>query len=166
MIAAVVTQIIANLGDQVRVYDHLLSLTRMQSEALARRDAQGVHAILQEIEIGMLERGKCEFRRAQLLDQAAKMLGISPDQVTATKLAQLAGMQIGQQLMDTAARLKHVMVELDQIVAHNRATLEFELSIVDHVVQAMTVSSEPMAGYGRTGVEVEHPRMRILDAQV
>jgi len=58
------------------------------------------------------------------------------------------------------------MAELDDVVSRNRATLEFELSIVDHVVLAMTVSSEPMSGYGRTGIEVEQPRMRILDAQV
>ena len=166
MIAAVVTQIIANLGDQIRIYDHLLGLTRFQAEALARRDAQGVHVILQEIEIGMLERGKCEFRRAQLLDQSAKLIGIAPDEVTATRLAQLAGLRLGQQLMSAAAHLKQIMAELDDVVSRNRATLEFELSIVDHVVLAMTVSSEPMSGYGRTGIEVEQPRMRILDAQV
>ncbi|MBC7643543.1 MAG: flagellar protein FlgN [Thermoleophilia bacterium] len=166
MIASAVTQIISNLADQIRIYEHLLGLTRMQAEALARRDAQGVHAILQEIEIGMLERGKCEFRRAQLLDQAARVIGVAPDEVTATKLAQLAGLQLGQQLMSAAAHLKHVMSELDTVVSRNKATLEFELAIVDHVVQAMTVTNEPLAGYGRSGTEVERPRMRILDAQV
>ena len=164
MIAQVVTSITENLGELVQVHERLLGLTRDQ--ALAERRPHRVHELLQEIEIAMIDRTRAEHRRAALIAQAAQAAGVAEQDVTVELLARLAGIQLGSTLEQAASRLKAVMAELADVVSRNRATLEYELGMLDHMVRGITTRRDVQPSYGRTGAAVDVPRMKILDAQV
>lgn len=166
MIAQIVTSITENLNELIQVHERLLGLTHEQSRALADRNPQRVHELLQEIEIAMIDRTRAENRRAALITQAAQAAAVAEQDVTIDLLGRLAGIQLGSALEQAGAQLKKLIGDLADIVSRNRATLEYELGMLDHMVRGITTRRDVQPSYGRTGQAVDVPRMKILDAQV
>jgi hypothetical protein len=159
-------EVCLNLGEQERVWRRLLDLSLAQLQALQQQDVHGVHALLQEIEVVMLDRSRTEVRRSMLLTQAGSMLGIPADEVTREHLLAHCDEAVAQELTRSAEELRALVVELDAVVARNAAMLEQELAIIDVLVRGATVDTSTKATYGKSGVENEAPRLRLLDAQV
>jgi len=155
-----------NIAEQTRVWHRLLELSQAQLEALQAQDVHAVHAILQELEVAMLERGRTEIRRSMLLDQAALILGMPVVEVTRDAIAAACDAPLGAALEAAAEELRSLVVELDAVVARNTAMLEQELSIIEVLVRGATVDSTARTTYGKHGTQQEAPRLRLLDAQV
>lgn len=163
--ASAINEIVVNLDDQVRVYRRLLDLSQAQLVALQAQDVRTVHAILQEIELAMLERSKVDQRRSEVLMHIAQQLGIALEDVTASLLQQRADAPIGEAIANASAELRGLVGDLDGVVARNRALLEHELAIIDHMVHGMTtVPDKPT--YAADGGQREAARLKLLDAQV
>lgn len=155
-----------NVQEQTRVWRRLLDLSLAQLQALQVQDVHSVHAILQELEVAMLERSRTEVRRGVLLEQAASMLGIPSAEVTRDVIVQHCDAPLGEALAQAAEELRALVVELDAVVARNAAMLEQELSIIDVLVRGATVDTSARTTYGKHGMQQEAPRLRLLDAQV
>jgi hypothetical protein len=166
MIAGIVAQITENLQELIRIHERLLFLSREQAGALEGRDPQRVFELLQDIEIATLERSRAEERRSVLIGQAATLAGVDLEDVTVNLLARLAGIQGGAALEQAAQQLKPLVMELGQTVTRNRALIQHELGVLDHMVRGITVRRDMHPAYTRTGEKVDVPRMKILDAQV
>ncbi|MCB0877783.1 MAG: flagellar export chaperone FlgN [Thermoleophilia bacterium] len=164
-IVDVVTEVVANVREQVRIWSRLLELSSAQREALEVQDVHRVHAVLQEIEVTMLDRGRTEVRRGMLLQQAASILGLELAAVTRDVLVGCVGAELGQELEAAAEELRALVVELDAVVARNTALLEQELAIIEVLVQGATTDVAARTTYGKQGVQQEAPRLRLLDAQ-
>lgn len=155
-----------NLEDQVRAYTRLLELSQSQMQALLVKDVQSVHAILQEVEVAMLDRGRTEIHRGRLMEMIAAELGVSPLEVDRQLLMQVSTAPVAASLEHAAEALKHLVGELDRVVAKNRALLEHELAVIDTLVQGMTTDRSARPTYKAAGVQGDAPRIRLLDAQV
>ena len=155
-----------NLEDQVRAYTRLLELSQSQMQALMVKDVQSVHAILQEVEVAMLDRSRAEHARGRMVDAIAGTLGIPAAEVTRSLLQELSSEPVGAALERAAEELRALAQELDGVVAKNRALLEYELSVIDSLVKGMTVDRGHMPTYQSAGMQTEAPRLRLLDAQV
>ena len=166
MSSVAVQEIVLNLGDQVRLYHRLLDLAQAQLAALQQQDVRLVHAILQEIEMVMLDRSKVEQRRGVAINTVAAELGIPSDEITASLLQGIADVPLAQALESASAKLRGLVKELDVVVGKNRVLLEHELAVIDHMVKGMTAVPAANATYGKTGAQHELPRLKILDAQV
>jgi hypothetical protein len=154
-----------NLQTQVRVWTRLLELSQAQRIALEAQDVHAVHAILQELEVLMLDRSRTEVRRGMLITQAASCLGIEPDAVTRDLIAACCERELAEELERAAEELRVLVVELDSVVARNSALLQQELDIIELLVQGATTDVSTPATYGKQGVQQEAPRLRLLDAQ-
>lgn len=161
----VVGEIVLNLQEQVRAWRRMLDLSQAQRVALEAQDVHGVHAILQDIEVAMLDRSRTEVRRSVLVAQAASMLGIEPEAVTRDLLVGCCDATLAAQLEAASDELRVLVVELDSVVARNRALLEQELAIIEVLVEGATVDTTARATYGKHGNQTEAPRLRLLDAQ-
>lgn len=159
-------EICLNLDEQARVWRRLLDLSQAQLQALQHQDVHSVHALLQEIEIAMLDRSRTEVRRGMLLTQVASLLGIAPEAVTRDIIAAHCDSPLGETLVRSADELRVLVVELDAVVARNAAMLEQELAIIEVLVRGATVDTKARTTYGKHGTEQEAPRLRLLDAQV
>ncbi|MCW2924151.1 MAG: hypothetical protein JWM98_1555 [Thermoleophilia bacterium] len=155
-----------NLEEQTRVWRRLLDLSHAQLAALEVQDVHSVHAILQEVEIAMLDRSRTEVRRGVLLAQAGALLEIAPDQVTRDIIAEHCDAPLGQALAVAAEELRALVVELDAVVGRNTAMLEQELAIIEVLVRGATIDTSAQKTYGKHGMQQEAPRLRLLDAQV
>lgn len=165
-IQSIAHELCLNVQEQVRVWRRLLDLSLAQLQALQQQDVHSVHAILQEIEIAMLERSRTEVRRGVLLEQAAASLGIPSAQVTRDVIAAQCDAPLGEALGRAAEELRALVVELDAVVARNAAMLEQELAIIEVLVRGATVDTSARTTYGKHGMQQEAPRLRLLDAQV
>lgn len=165
-IRAVAHELCLNVDEQSRVWKRLLDLSNAQLQALQQQDVHSVHAILQEVEVAMLERSRTEVRRGVLLNQAAAMLGIDPSEVTRDVIVAQCDAPLGETLERAAEELRSLVVELDAVVARNAAMLEQELSIIEVLVKGATVDTSARTTYGKHGMQQEAPRLRLLDAQV
>jgi hypothetical protein len=155
-----------NVAEQARVWTRLLELSHVQRIALERQDVHAVHAVLQEIEVTMLDRSRVEVRRGMLLQQAAAVLGISVANVTRDVLTACMTPADAAQLVQAAEELRALVVELDAVVGRNAALLEQELAIIEVLVEGATIDTSVRATYGQHGMQSEAPRLRLLDAQV
>lgn len=162
----VARELVVNVQDQVRVWQRLLELSQAQRRALEVQDVHAVHALLQEVEVVMLERSRAEVRRGVLLAQAAAMLGVPAEELTRDMVAECCEPQLAQSLVAAAEELRALVVELDSVVARNKVLLEQELQIIEVLVQGATVDTSTRATYGKHGMQQEAPRLRLLDAQV
>ena len=165
-IRSIAHELCMNLEEQVRVWRRLLDLSQAQLAALQAQDVHSVHAILQEVEITMLERSRTEIRRGMLLEQASIELGIPATEVTRAVLEQHSDAPIAAALGRAADELRVLVGELDLVVARNRATLEQELEIIEVLVRGATEDRSVKQTYGKTGNQTDRPRLRLLDAQV
>lgn len=165
-IRAVAHELCLNVHEQSRVWRRLLDLSQAQLQALQQQDVHSVHAILQEVEVAMLERSRTEVRRGVLLNQAAAMLEIPVEQVTRDVITAHCDAPLAEALVQAAEELRVLVVELDAVVARNAAMLEQELAIIEVLVQGATVDTTARTTYGKHGMQQEAPRLRLLDAQV
>lgn len=165
-VSSIAQELSLNLDEQARVWRRLLDLSQAQLAALQGQDVHAVHAILQEIEVTMLERSRTEVRRSVLLQQAAAALGVDVDEVTREALAEHCDPVLEQALARAAEELHVLVADLDDVVARNRAMLEQELAIIEVLVQGVTVDHTARTTYGKSGSQQDAPRLRLLDAQV
>jgi hypothetical protein len=159
-------EVCLNVQEQTRVWRRLLDLSLAQLQALQSQDVHSVHAILQELEVAMLERSRTEVRRGMLLNQAAVVLEIPVDDITRDILVEHCDESLAQELVRSAEELRALIVELDAVVARNSAMLEQELAIIEVLVRGATVDTTARTTYGKHGMQQEAPRLRLLDAQV
>jgi hypothetical protein len=159
-------EICLNLGEQTRVWRRLLDLSQAQLAALQQQDVHAVHALLQELEVAMLDRSRTEVRRSMLLEQAAAKLGMPAAQITRDHISAHCDEPLAQELARAAEELRALVVELDAVTARNAVMLEQELAIIDVLVRGATVDTSARMTYGKAGVQDEAPRLRLLDAQV
>lgn len=162
----VARELCVNVEEQVRVWRRLLELSQAQLAALDAQDVHAVHAVLQELEVAMLERSRTEIRRTALIDQAAAILGLPVEQVTRDAICARCDAPLGLALEQAAEELRSLVVELDAVVERNTALLEQELSIIDVIVRGATTDTSARTTYGKHGTQQEAPRLRLLDAQV
>jgi hypothetical protein len=154
------------LIDQTRVWARLTDLAEAQLEALQRQDVHSVHAILQEIEVTMLERSRSEVRRGVLVAQVASVLGIAVDEVTRDVICTHCSPEIAGALIAASDTLRGLVTTLDGAVARNTAMLEQELAIIEVLVRGATTDVAAPVTYGKYGQQSQAPRLRLLDAQV
>jgi hypothetical protein len=165
-IADIAVELTRNVQDQVAVWQRLLTLSQAQRRALEQQDVHSVHALLQEIEVAMLDRSRTEVRRGMLIAQAAGVLGIPAEDITRDAIVAYCDEAQRDQLVAAAEELRALIVELDAVVGRNAAMLEQELAIIEVLVQGATVDVSARATYGKHGMQQEAPRLRLLDAQV
>jgi hypothetical protein len=162
-----ITDLAANLDAQVELYSRMLELSQRQLAALRTRDVHGVHNTLQELELAMLERGRLEARRNELVATVARELHVAEDDVSVSLLqSRCAGLDIAGRIETASATLKGIVGELDRIVSANSALLEHEINAVDHMVKGLTVVRTATPKYLRNGSQAGPVRIKLLDAQV
>jgi hypothetical protein len=162
---AAIHELVANLHDQVRIYRRLLDLSQAQVGALQRHDVHAVQAVLQEIELAMLERSKVDQRREHAIAAVASRLGIAVEEVTAARLQHAAPGALGATIADASAELKDLIAQLDTVVARSNALLQHELQLIEFMMDGLTTVRETPT-YQRAGTQGDGVRRSILDTAV
>lgn len=160
-----VAEVLVNLQAQVHMYRRLFDLAQAQVVALRQRDMQAVHALLQEIELAMIDRSQVEQARGAMLDRLSVELGIHVDEINVAVVQQHAEPAIAQGIAACSEELKQLIGDLDVVVGKNKALLEQELELIDHMVRGVTRGPR-VPTYGSTGASDPSAHLKLLDMQV
>ena len=159
------------LRAQAGVHQRMLELTAQQLQAVRARDPRAVAESLHGLEAAMMERGRVEAQRAQLIDRAARELGVPADEVTAELIGATAPGPVQEELRQAAEQLRDVVGRLQRVVDAQRTLLTHEMETFEALLRQMVAHTSTAAGptYGKdgaTGAGDGSPRMKLLDLQV
>jgi len=141
-------------------------LAREKQEALVRGDLPVVDEVVAQEEKLVVQVGKLEERRNQLVESLARELGLDHQQLTITKLAESgAGDTAG--LQGIAAELTRVLAELTKVNEQNRQLLQQSLKYLEFTVNLLAGQEELPVYQGKEGNQpAERTPARLFDKKV
>jgi hypothetical protein len=141
--------IIGHLGKQVESARRLLGIVIDQSAAIRKQDVEGVLVKMAELQGEMVTRTQLEQERDHLINAAATMLGVGPDEVDLEAMLTLEPQLDGQLARNLSAELKGLVTETARVHEQNRLLVRQELSLLDHLMRVL--SGTPQSGYSASG---------------
>jgi len=156
--------VILHLERQLASSRRLLQIVLSQNDAIRRQDVEEVLARLGDVQQEMVKRIQLERERDQLLEQAARVLGCPPDEVTLDGLLDLLG-GTAQRARELSAELKGTLAEVARVHGMNRVLIRQELSFLDHLLRVL--SGAPQGGYALGGEQTTSPQANnLIDMRV
>ncbi|GAW27660.1 flagellar protein FlgN [Carboxydocella sp. ULO1] len=164
--AGVLQELTQVLAGQRDVYGRLLSLAREKQEALVRGDLPVIEQIVAQEEQLVVQVGKLEEARNQLVEALATELGLEDRQLTISKLLEL-GAGDTSRLQGIAVELTHVLEDLGKVNEQNKQLLQQSLKYLDFTVNLLAGQEDLPVYHGKEGNNPgERPPARLFDKKV
>lgn len=156
-------QVLAGLKD---VYGRLLSLAHEKQEALVHNDLAAVEAAVAGEEKLVVQVGKLEERRNQLVEALARELGLDQQQLSISRLAE-AGLGHVAELQGVADELSRVLAELTRVNEQNHQLLQQSLKYLEFTINLLAGQEELPVYQGKEGKQpAERTPARLFDKKV
>lgn len=147
--------VLAHLDAQIASATRLLEVVLAQSVAIRERDVDGTVRQITAFQAEIERRGRLEEDRARLLQRAAAALGLTPAEITLTRIATLMPQREGQLAAERSARLQGLLAELSREHTVNQALMRQELAFLDHLLNL--IEPLPSLGYEAGGTRNTMP---------
>ncbi len=155
--------VLAHLQRQVDSARRLLGVVLAQSEAIRRRDVEGVLARLADVQAELGERMRLEHERDAILSRAAGSLGRPADDLELEDVLLLAPPHEVEPSRAASAELRGLLLEIGRVHEQNRLLIRQELTFLDHLMRI--ISGSPQAGYARGGWAPAPQSLNVVDAR-
>ncbi|MBB4661024.1 flagellar protein FlgN [Conexibacter arvalis] len=136
--------VIGHLDAQIASAARLLEIVMAQHAAIGERDIDGVLHQVSALQAEFQRRARIEEERARLLARAGASLGLSPAEVTVTRITMLMDPANAQIAQARSGELQRLLAELTRQHALNQALMRQELSFLDHLLNVV----EPVGALG------------------
>jgi hypothetical protein len=136
--------VLAHLDAQIASSARLLEIVLAQHEAIELRDVDAVVREVSAFQAEFQRRARVEDERSRLLNRAAAMLGLSPAEVTVTRMTMLMAPHQAQIAQQRSAELQRLLDELTRQHALNQQLMRQELAFLDHLLNVI----EPVSALG------------------
>lgn len=136
--------VIAHLDAQIASAARLLEIVMKQHAAIGERDIDGVVHEVSAFQAEFQRRTRIEDERARLLARAGAALGLSPAEVTVTRMTMLMDSHHAQVAQTRSGELQRLLSELTRQHALNQSLMRQELAFLDHLLNVV----EPNAALG------------------
>lgn len=153
--APIADDVLAHLDAQIASATRLLEVVLAQSVAIRERDVDGTVRQITAFQAEIERRGRLEEDRARLLQRAAAALGLTPAEITLTRIATLMPQREGQLAAERSARLQGLLAELSREHTVNQALMRQELAFLDHLLNL--IEPLPALGYEAGGTRNTMP---------
>ena len=158
-------RLIALMSELLDLYQALLTLSREKREILIAGKAQSLEVITRQEELLILQAGKLDVMREDVIRQIAAQCGVSPQGLSLTKLAELAAPAEAERLTTLGTAFAQVSTELAPLNKLNSELIEQALRFVNYSINILTQSqsSNTYESQGKSG----HPQpgRAIFDAK-
>lgn len=136
--------VLAHLDAQIASAARLLEIVLAQHEAINLRDVDAVVREVSAFQAEFQRRARVEDERTRLLNRAAAALGLSPGEVTVTRMTLLMAPHLAQQAQTRSAELQRLLTELTRQHTLNQSLMRQELAFLDHLLNIV----EPVSSLG------------------
>ena len=152
------TELVTHLDLHIESSRRLLRILTEQTDAIQRRDVEGVLAGLADVQMELALHARLEHQRRALLRDAAGRLGIPCDGVELDELLLLVEPGHADAGRRKSAELTELVAELTRLQAENRVLIRQRLAFLDDLVR--TPSGKRRLGHGTTDSSSAHPAGR------
>jgi hypothetical protein len=136
--------VLAHLDGQISSAVRLLEIVMAQHDAIQQRDVDAVVREIGAFQAEFQRRARIEEERTRLLNRAAAALGLSPAEVTVTRMTMLMAPHHAQLAQTRSAELQRLLAELTAQHSLNQSLMRQELAFLDHLLNIV----EPVASLG------------------
>ncbi|MDO8211437.1 flagellar export chaperone FlgN [Conexibacter sp. CPCC 206217] len=136
--------VLAHLDAQIASAARLLEIVMAQHDAINLRDVDAVVREVSAFQAEFQRRARVEDERTRLLNRAAAALGLSPGEVTVTRMTLLMPPHLAQQAQTRSAELQRLLTELTRQHTLNQSLMRQELAFLDHLLNIV----EPVSSLG------------------
>lgn len=155
MSVATRSDVLAHLDAQLNSLLSLRDLLAEQDDAVEAADAERVIEAVGELRVQLAGRVQLESERERLVNQWARQLGCLPDEVSASKLAELDPAN-GEEIRSLSRQIHTEALRVQSMHAQVQERLRSELSFVSCLVDALYPSANP-GGYDPAGKVSDTP---------
>lgn len=132
-------------------YGTLLALLYEEKEAAIGSDAAKLTALVERKREILSSLASLERQRSRLLETLAGSLGLRPDQLTLSRLAQSLPGEKAHKIDSLRTPLKHMALESQRINEENRHLVSHCLELVHGALAFFNQMLQPASVYGATG---------------
>ena len=163
--AAIWDKLIAILLQTVDTYQIFLDLAQKKREILVEAKSRELELITRQEEAVILNAGKIEAVRADIISEIADLHGLKGKEITLSVLLQQADPNTIQQVTDISNKLDKILQELAQLNKLNIELIQRSLHYVNFNMNVLAQTiSEPT--YAREGQANPGVSRKIIDAKV
>lgn len=154
-------KLVTLLDEMVSLYKAILELSRQKRDILIAVKPQDLESVTKQEELLILQVGKLETARGKLAQQLAAAGGVSVEELTLTKMKELAGPEAAERLDGIAAEFEQIMAELAPINKLNADLIQRALGFVNYNINLLTQSSAGPT-YAPQGKNTQETQLRKL----
>ena len=148
---SVLKPLFAVVDAMLNTHQELLALAQRKRDVLIRGDMDALNLIVKEENTLVFRVEKLESERIAFGRLLAARIGVQPEQLTATRVAELAGDEEEKRRMEElSAQLRNVIGELQKINNTNKQLIEQSLQFIRTSIELLTESPQ-VPTYGGTG---------------
>lgn len=159
-------QLVDVLANMLKLYQALLTISKQKHDILVGAKAQELDALTKQEELLIVQIGKLEIVREKSLQEIIAALKFSDENITISKLAEVADPDIGGQIIDLLKQFDRITAELVQMNKLNTKLIEQALSFINYNINLLTQNTIGPT-YAAKGQQTQGATTRaVLDQKV
>lgn len=154
------------LANMLKLYQALLTISKQKHDILVGAKAQELDALTKQEELLIVQIGKLEVIREKYLQELITVHKFSDENITISKLTEVADQDIGGQITDLLKQFDAITAELVQMNKLNTKLIEQALSFINYNINLLTQNTIGPT-YAAKGQQTQGATTRaVLDQKV
>ncbi|GBG57947.1 hypothetical protein SPFL3102_01667 [Sporomusaceae bacterium FL31] len=154
------------LANMLKLYQALLTISKQKHDILVGAKAQELDALTKQEELLIVQIGKLEVIREKYLQELITVHKFSDENITISKLTEVADQDIGGQITDLLKQFDRITAELVQMNKLNTKLIEQALSFINYNINLLTQNTIGPT-YAAKGQQTQGATTRaVLDQKV
>lgn len=154
------------LANMLKLYQALLTISKQKHDILVGAKAQELDALTKQEELLIVQIGKLEVIREKVLQEIITVHKFSDENITFSKLAEVADQDIGLQIKDMLKQFDSITADLVKMNQLNTKLIEQALSFINYNINLLTQNTIGPT-YAAKGQQTQGTTTRaVLDQKV
>lgn len=154
------------LANMLKLYQALLTISKQKHDILVGAKAQELDALTKQEELLIVQIGKLEVIREKALREIITTHNFSDENITISKLAEVADPDIGIQISDLLKQFDSITADLVKMNKLNTKLIEQALSFINYNINLLTQNTIGPT-YAAKGQQTQGTTSRaVLDQKV
>lgn len=158
-------KLVALLSEIVALYRVILEISHNKKKVLVAAKVEELDALTKREESIILQIGKLESAREQVVVELAGLYALSPKELTLAKAGELAGGEVADQLRKLEAELSGIVDQLVPLNKINTELIEQSLNYVNYNLNLLT-QSPANPNYAPKGQGESQRARTVIDAKI
>ncbi len=159
-------RLIEVLHKETDIFKGILKLSKNKTDTIVEGKVSELESITRLEQSMILQLGKLEEEREELVDKLAVQLNVEASDLTLTGLEKLLPKEEAEQLRDCRKMLPELLHEVDETNVLNSKLIRNSLDYIDFSVNILTNAGTTGSTYGNSGRSSDSKKRNFLDMRL